>query len=405
MRSVRIGAIACVLMAVVLVGTFLAQERPITIRVGTLLDGKGGVQRNTNIVVQGSKIVRLDPNVATPTYDLRTLTVMPGMIDVHVHINGHFGKDGRADNRGETPAQQAYYAAENAYVTLMAGFTTVQSVGAQADIDLREAIARGIIPGPRILTSIRQVNENSGGPDQLRQIVRQLKADHADVVKIFASKSIRDGGGQTMTGEQLAAVCGEAKIQGLRTMVHAHAAEAIKAAVRAGCGQIEHGVFVDEEALKMMAERGVYFDPNIGVVIQNYLRNKPKFLGIGNYTEEGFAYMEKAIGLNQAMIKKAAATPGLKMPMGTDAVAGAHGHNADELLVRVNDGGQKPMDAIVSTTSLAAKSMNLDTTIGSIAPGMEADIIAVEGDPATDITALTRVAFVMKGGKVYKNVK
>jgi len=187
-------------------------------------------------------------------------------------------------------------------------------------------------------------------------------------------------------------------------MVHAHAAEAIKAAVRAGCGQIEHGVFVDEEALKMMADRGVYFDPNIGLVLQNYLRNKPKFLGIGNYTEEGFAYMEKAIGLNAAMFKKALATRGLQMPMGTDAVAGAHGRNADEIIARV-EVGQKTMDAIISATSLAAKSLNMGSTIGSIAPGMEADIVAIEGDPIADISALTRVAFVMKGGKVYKNTK
>jgi imidazolonepropionase-like amidohydrolase len=394
----------CVVGVMMLAASFEGQERSITIHVGALLDGKGGVQRDTTVVVQGSKIVGLDPNAANPTYDLARLTLLPGMIDVHVHINGHFGKDGRADNRGETPAQQAYYTAENAYATLMAGFTTVQSVGAQADVDLREAIARGTLPGPRILTSIRQINENSGGPDQLRQIVRQLKADHADVVKIFASKSIRDGGGQTMTAEQLEAVCGEAKAQGLRTMVHAHAAEAIKASVRAGCGQIEHGVFVDEEALKMMADRGVYFDPNIGVVLQNYLRNKPKFLGIGNYTEDGFAYMEKAIGLNAAMIKKALAMPGLQMPMGTDAVAGAHGRNADEIIARVK-GGQKPMEGIISATSLAAKSMNLASTIGSIAPGMEADLVGIEGDPIADITALTRVAFVMKGGRVYKNVR
>jgi imidazolonepropionase-like amidohydrolase len=403
MGTIRVLLVACIMASVIVAISIEAQERPITIGVGTLLDGKGGVHRKTNIVVHGSKIVRLDPNAANPTYDLRALTVLPGMIDIHVHINGHFGKDGRADNRGETPAQEAYYTAENAYATLMAGFTTVQSVGAQSDVDLREAIARGTLPGPRILTSIRQINENGGGPDQLRQLVRQLKADRADVVKIFASKSIREGGGQTMSDEQLAAVCGEGKTQGLRTMVHAHAAEAIKAAIRAGCGQIEHGIFVDDEALKMMADRGVYFDPNIGVVLQNYLRNKPKFLGIGNYTEEGFAYMEKAVGLNAAMFKRALATPGLKMPMGTDAVAGAHGHNADELIARV-EGGQKAMDAILSATSIGAKSINMDSTIGSIAPGMEADIVAVEGDPLADITALTRVAFVMKGGKVYKNI-
>ena len=400
-RNILLLVMSCLILAIPTIG----QERAIVIRAGLVLDGKGGVLRNTNIVVQGSKIVKIDPNATNPTYDLRTLTILPGLIDTHVHITGHFGRDGRAGNRGETPEQQAYYTAENAYETLMAGFTTVQSVGAAADVPLREAVERGIIPGPRILTSIRQVNENSGGPDQLRELVRKLKTDGADVVKIFASKSIRDGGGQTMTGEQLVAVCGEAKTQGLRTMVHAHAAEAIKAAVRAGCGQIEHGVFVDDDALKLMAERGVYFDPNIGLVIQNYLRNKPKFLGIGNYTEEGFAYMEKAVALNNAMIKKAVATPGLKLVMGTDAVAGAHGRNADELIARVREGGQKPMDAIISATSLAARSLNLETTIGALAPGFEADLIAVEGDPTKDITALTRVVFVMKGGKIYKNVR
>ncbi|MBO0860887.1 MAG: amidohydrolase family protein [Chloracidobacterium sp.] len=188
-------------------------------------------------------------------------------------------------------------------------------------------------------------------------------------------------------------------------MVHAHAAAAIKAAVRAGCGQIEHGVFVDDEALKLMAERGVYFDPNVGLVLQNYLRNKSKFLGIGNYTEEGFAYMEKAVALNNEMIKKAVATPGLKLVMGTDAVAGAHGRNADELIARVSEGGQKPMDAIISATSPAAKSINMENSIGALAPGFEADLIAVDGDPTRDITALTRVVFVMKGGKVYKNTR
>src|SRR5438067_2969984 len=189
MRNTRLLMLFCLILAIPIAG----QEPVITIRVGRLLDGKGGTMRNTNIVVQGSKIIRLDPNATNPTYDLRSLTVLPGLIDTHVHINGHFGKDGRASNRGETPEQQAYYTAENAYVTLMAGFTTVQSVGAQADVALREATARGIIPGPRILTSIRQINEGSGGPDQLREIVRKLKADGADVVKIFASKSIRDG--------------------------------------------------------------------------------------------------------------------------------------------------------------------------------------------------------------------
>ncbi len=207
-----------------------------------------------------------------------------------------------------------------------------------------------------------------------------------------------------MTDEQLRAVCGEANTLGMRTMVHAHSPESIKASVNAGCQQIEHGVFANDEVLKLMADKGVYFDPNIGVVLQNYLKNKAKFLGIGNYNEDGFAYMEKGLGLNKTMIKKAVATPNLKMVLGTDAVAGAHGHNADEIVERVRQGGQKPMDAIISATSLAAKSLRLEKAIGTLGPGYDADLIAVDGDPLSDISAVTRVAFVMKGGKVYKHV-
>ncbi len=392
-------------MAAIFAASVFPQERPITIRAGTMLDGKGGVQQNTNIVVQGSKIAKLDPNLEKPTYDLRALTVMPGMIDVHVHINSHFGKDGRLQVGSQSPAADALYTAENLYLVLMAGFTTIQSVGDQSDVNVREAVERGIIPGPRLLTAIRALNEKSGTPEQIRQLVRGLKAQRADLVKIFASASIRDGGKQTMSQEQLDAACGEAKAQGLRTMVHAHSTDSIKASIRAGCGEIEHGIFADDEVLKLMADRGVYFDPNVGVVLQNYMRNKSRYLGIGNYTEEGFASMEKGIALNEKMIKNAVATPGLKLVMGTDANAGAHGRNADELIARVKQGGQKPMDAIISTTSVAAKSLNMDSIIGSIAPGMEADLVGIEGDPTTDITSLSRVAFVMKGGKVYKNVK
>jgi imidazolonepropionase-like amidohydrolase len=287
----------------------------------------------------------------------------------------------------------------------MAGFTTIQSPGQPNDVELRDAIARGVLPGPRILTSVRQLNEHSGTPDEIRAKVRQLKSDGADVIKIFASASIREGGKQTMTDEQLQAVCGEANTLGIRTMVHAHSPESIKASVNAGCKQIEHGVFANDEVLKLMADKGVYFDPNIGVVLQNYLENKAKFLGIGNYTEEGFTYMQKGLAINDAMIKKAVATPGLMLVLGTDAVAGAHGHNAREIVERVRQGNQKPMDAIVSATSLSARSLGLDKKIGTLAAGYEADLIAVDGNPLTDITAVSRVAFVMKGGKVYKNVK
>jgi imidazolonepropionase-like amidohydrolase len=404
MRAMRMKIVVFASIAVA-AATLTAQDQTIRIRAATVLDGTGKIVRNATIVVQGSKITSIDTgNAGAASYNLGQLTVLPGMIDVHAHVAWHFDKDGRYAARPGSPVSEILYSAENAYTTLMAGFTTIQSPGSASDVDLREAIARGVLPGPRILTSIRQLNERSGTPAEIREKVRQLKADGADVVKIFASASIRDGGKQTMTDEQLQAVCGEANALGMRTMVHAHSPESIKASVNAGCLQIEHGVFANDEVLKLMADKGVYFDPNVGVVLQNYLTNKAKFLGIGNYNEEGFAYMEKGLGLNREMIKKAVATPNLKMVLGTDAVAGAHGHNADEIVERVRQGGQKPMDAIISATSLAAKSLRLDKTIGTLASGFDADLVAVDGDPLNDITAVTRVAFVMKGGKVYKHI-
>ena len=401
MRRMRLKA--ALFVFVLATPALLAQPQTIRIHAASLVDGTGKVVRNATVVVQGSKITSIETgNAPNATYNLGQLTIMPGMIDVHAHVGWHFDKDGRYAARPGTPAQEILYSAENAYVTLMAGFTTIQSPGQPNDVELREAIARGVLPGPRILTSIRQLNERSGTPDEIRQKVRQLKTDGADVVKIFASASIREGGKQTMTDAQLNAACGEANAQGMRTMVHAHSPESIKASVNAGCLQIEHGVFATDEVLTLMASKGVYFDPNVGVVLQNYLKNRDKYNGIGNYNDEGFAYMEKGLGLNKTMIQKAVATPNLKMVMGTDAVAGAHGHNADELVERVRQGGQKPMDAIISATSMAAKSMRLEKTIGTLAAGYEADIVGLDGDPLTDITAVTRVAFVMKGGKVYK---
>ena len=403
MRGMRLHA---VLFAVFLAAPALVAQAPaIRIHAATLLDGSGKTLRNATVVVQGSKITSVETGTAAnATYNLGSLTILPGLIDVHSHVGWHFDESGRYAARPGSPAQEILYGAENAYVTLLAGFTTIQSPGQANDVELRDAIARGMLPGPRILTSIRQLNERSGSPDEIREKVRQLKTDGADVIKIFASASIREGGKQTMTDAQLQAACGEAKAIGIRTMVHAHSTESVKATVNAGCDQVEHGALIDQEALTLMAAKGVYFDPNVGVVLQNYLTNKAKFLGIGNYNEEGFAYMEKGLGLNATMIKKAVATPNLKMVLGTDAVAGAHGHNADEIVERVRQGNQKPMDAIVSATSLAARSMRLDKTIGTLAAGYEADLVALDGDPLSDIMAVTRVAFVMKGGKVYKHV-
>lgn len=372
-----------------------------TIRAARVLDGRGGRLTNATVEIAGGRIVKIDQRTGAVSYDLGNVTLLPGLIDTHVHIGYHFGKDGRAQNRGETPAEMALYAAENAWTTLANGFTTVQSVGAASDKELRDAINRGVLPGPRILTSLGSMNERTGEPEALREYVRKQKADGADVIKIFASKSIREGGAQTMTDAQLAAACGEAKAQGLRTLVHAQSDSAAMAAAKAGCSQIEHGSGISAETLAYMTAHGVYFDPNIGVVLQNYVENKAKYMGIGNYNEEGFAFMEKQVPENYPMFKRALASK-VKMPMGTDAVAGAHGQNAREIITRVKDGGQAPMDAIIGATSLAAESLGLAQQIGALAPGLQADIVAMAGDPLTDIAAVRKVVFVMKGGTVYR---
>jgi imidazolonepropionase-like amidohydrolase len=184
--------------------------------------------------------------------------------------------------------------------------------------------------------------------------------------------------------------------------VHAQGPEGAKAAVLAGCTAIEHGNRLTDEVLDLMVQRGTYFDSNNHLLIHNYLENKAKYLGIGNFTEQGFAYMEKGLPIGNETFKRAVAKK-VKIIFGTDAGAGAHGRNYEELVYRVRDGGQKPMDALISATSLAAESLRMQGTVGSIAPGMEADIIATDGNPLDDITAVRRVVFVMKGGKVYKN--
>jgi imidazolonepropionase-like amidohydrolase len=396
-----LAAAACVTAVV----SLSAQSGTITIRAASAFDGRGRSVPNATVVVRGGKIVSVE-SAATgaATYDLRGLTLLPGLIDTHVHLDTHFGRDGRATSQGETPQQSILYEAENAYITLMAGFTTVQSIGSPLDVDVRAAIARGTFPGPRLLTSIRPVDEHTGTPEQIRAFVRKLKADGADLVKLFASKSSREGGGQTMSDEQIQVACGEARAAGLRSWVHAHSPSSIRAATLAGCTTVTHGSQATSVELKLMQQHGTYFEPNIGLVSQNYLENKSHYFGIGNFNEEGFAFTEKAIPMKREMFKNAMTVSGLKLLMGTDAGAGAHGRSAEEIVYRVQVAGQPARDALVDTTSRNAESLGLAARIGALASGLDADLVAVDGDPLKDITALRRVAFVMKGGIVYKNV-
>ena len=386
--------------------TLIAQDNSLTIRVGRLLDGTGNVQENTTITVTGSRITQIG-NVRGPvTHDLSQLTMVPGLIDTHVHLTAHFDTDDRNhSDDNETSAQTTLYGAENAYATLMAGFTTVQSLGSPEDRDLRDAIARGKFPGPRVLTSLSAVTARTGAPSDIRSFVRQLAADGADVVKIFASASIREGGGLVMSNSQLQAACGEAQTLGLRTAVHAYGTDGLTATIEAGCDGIEHGNRYSDDVIELMAERGTFLDPHVGSLWANYFEHKEQFIGRGNYTEEGFALMDEARITGYETFKRTLAHGGVKIVYGTDAVAGAHGRNAEELIYRVLDGGQDPMDAIISATSRAAESLRLGDQIGRVQIGYEADLVAIAGDPLTDITAVRNVRFVMKGGVIYKHLE
>ncbi|MEW5917702.1 MAG: FG-GAP-like repeat-containing protein, partial [Gemmatimonadota bacterium] len=382
----------------------VAAQPTIRVRAGRMIDGRGTVRQNVDIVVQGSRIRSIGPAGGDAQYDLTRLTVLPGMIDTHVHLESHFGRDGRASNQGETPADRRRAAEDNAYAMLMAGFTTVQSIGSPLDIDVRDAIAAGRVTGPRLLTSVTSLTDTSLTTDSIRAWVRATAARGADLIKIFASKSIREGGGQTLSDAQIHAACDEARKVGKRIWVHAHAASAIRAAANAGCFAVTHGSQATDAELALMAERGTFFEPNIGLVSQNYIENKARYLGIGNYDEAGFRFMEEGIPRKLAMYKRALAHPRLRLIMGTDATAGAHGQNARETVYRVQTAGEPAMHALLGTTSVAAAALGLHDRIGALAPGMEADLIAVDGNPLEDITALRRVVFVMKGGKVYRNL-
>ncbi len=384
----------------------LAAQPVVTLRAGQLIDGAGGVRRNVVVSVQGSRItgIRAARAGERVTHDLRGLTLLPGFIDTHLHLDSHFGPDGRASNRGENAAQRQHGARENAYALLRAGFTTVQSIGADADLEMRDLITRGDIPGPRLLTSLAALSDTSRTPAQIRAWVRETAAKGADLIKIFASRSIREGGDQTMSDAQIVAACEEARAVGKRIWVHAHAASAVRASAVAGCWAVTHGSQVTDAELRLMAERGTYFEPNIGLVSQNYIENKARFLGIGNYDEAGFRFMEEGIPRKLAMFRRAMATRGLKLINGTDATAGAHGQNAREAIYRVQVAGQGAMAAITQLTAGNAAALGMADSLGTISAGRLADLVAVEGDPLRDISALRRVAFVMQGGRVVRAV-
>jgi imidazolonepropionase-like amidohydrolase len=366
------------------------------------LDGRGNVLRGLRIGVASGRITSLEAPAGGTTIDLRGYTVLPGWIDTHVHFDSHFDRSGRIATDAEPPLEAALGIAGVAWETLMAGFTTVQTVGDPSELPLRNAIRDHGFPGPRVLTSLAWIQgDSSTTTEELRALVRQRKEQGADLVKIFASSSQRVGATPTFTEAQLQVLCSEAKALGLRSMVHAYRSQ-VAAAARAGCGQVEHATYATREDIEVAARAGTFISPQVGLVVQSYLQNKARYIGEGNYTEEGMAIMERDLPLDFEVCRIAASTPGAKLVFSTDATAGAHGRNAEEFLGRVQHCGQTPMAALVSAGSLAAEALGMADRIGALAPGYEADLIALDGDPLQDLTAVRRVVFVMRGGVVYR---
>ncbi len=377
---------------------------PVTIRAGLLLDGRGGQRRDALITVVDGRIRAVGPYEAgAVTHDLSRYTILPGLIDAHVHISGYFNHLGRVHTGrdGETKAQQAAGKAANALATLRAGFTTVASLGSDSDQELRDSIESGSIPGPRILTSLTPVADTTLTPSELRRMLRRHKASGADFVKIFGSNAVRVGGVPVFTAEQLSALCNGARRLRLRSVVHAQSDASVRAVVDAGCDQVEHGFLATAEALSVLARRGIEYDPQCGLILDNYLENRARFEGMQGFDSGAFALMERLRPTLPKLIQTALAVPGLHLLYGTDAVAGAHGRNAEDLVCRVREAGQSPMDALVTATSKNAIALGLGAEIGAIAPGYQADLIALDGDPLKEIEAVRRVKFVMKGGMVF----
>ena len=375
---------------------------PIVILTGRALDGHGGTLRNARIGIANGRITSLAAPRRGQVIDLRGYTVLPGWIDVHVHLASHFDRSGRIATEREPPLEAAMGIAQAAWDTLMGGFTTVQSVGDPMEKPLRDAIRDHGFPGPRVLTSLAPIEgDASTPPERLRAMVRARAADGADLIKIFASSSQRTGAAATFTEQQLRVLCDESRTVGLRSMVHAYRAQ-VAAAARAGCDEVEHATYASAEDIAAAVRAGAILSPQVGLVVQNYLKNKARYLGVGNYTEEGMMTMDRDLPEDFRVCRIAVHTPGAKVVFSTDATAGAHGFNAEEFIGRVEHCGQSPLAALVSANAVAADALGMGDRLGKLAVGYEADIIALDGDPLIDLTAVRRVIFVMRGGVIYK---
>jgi len=435
----RVAALVALLSCCGAVCAAQAQKpapKTIVVKAARMFDGKSdSLIRPGLVVITDGKIAAVGAGAAIPSgaevIDLGDATLLPGFIDAHTHLSMEASDDWKqaALNRLQKPvAEQALDASVNARRTLLAGFTTVRDVGSSdyLDVGLRNAINSGAIAGPRMLVTVHSIGSTGGhcdrgggfraglfgretdpldgvinGPEEARRAVRLDHKYGATMIKVCATGGVLsltdDVDTPQLTQEELNAIVDEAHALRLKTAAHAHGAEGAKRAIRAGINSIEHGSFLDEEALDMMKARGTYLVPTL--MAPDYLRQK---LDAGVYFPPKIAAKARdAIASIQSMFKRALAK-GVRIGLGTDAAVYPHGLNAGEFHLMV-DLGMKPVDALKAGTSSDAELLGLDKQIGSLETGKLADVVAVPGDPIADIRQTEHVFFVMKEGVVYRN--
>jgi len=411
----------------------LAAQQTTVLRAARMIDGTGAATvTNAAIVVTGDRITAVGPaaSVTVPAgarvLDLGDVTILPGFIDAHTHIIGRTLGDPMADMAvvKDYAGYGAIIGVDNARKTLMAGFTSIRVVGAPNfdDMALRQAITDGRVPGPRMENAGYAIGITGGhcdengfrpglikygpeqgvadGPDQIRTAVRYMVKSGADVIKMCATGGVLSEGdavGATQyTYEEMKALVDEATKLGRKVAAHAHGTEGIKIAVRAGVSSIEHGSFLDEEGARMMAQRGTFLVPTLsaGEAVEKFAKN-----GVlkGLRAEKGLA----AAAAMRSSVKIAVANH-VQIAFGTDAGVIPHGTNAHEFGLMVEWGGLTPMASLNAGTLNAAKLLGWDNRVGSLTTGKLADIVAVPGNPLSDIHVTERVIFVMKGGVIYK---
>jgi imidazolonepropionase-like amidohydrolase len=411
---------------------FAGMAQKTILHCGSLIDVKTQtVLKNRSIVVEGKKIVSVSEGFLTPAkgdvvINLKDRTVMPGLIDSHVHLESETNPGAYLDRFVKNPGDVAYQALVYAKKNLMAGFTTVRDLGGtHVVISLRNAINKGLVEGPRIFTAGVTIGTTGGHADDTNGIneafkkdlgpedgvvngvadaakaVRQRYKEGSDLIKITATGGVlsyaKDGAGAQFTDEEVRTIVQTAKDYGFKVAAHAHGKEGMKRAVLGGVSSIEHGTFMDEEVMELMKKMGTYYVPT--VIAGRSVADSSK---IPNYYPEMVAKKAAAIGpIIQGTFGKAYKS-GVKIAFGTDAGVFGHGKNGYEFIL-MNEAGMPVLEAIKSATVNAADLLGQSDLIGSIEVGKAADIIAVPGDPVADVKLMTKVNFVMKDGKVYKN--